>query len=162
TMTRAPLDASLSPGRPITTRLQIERLEDRWLPSGVAAASPAIGYASDHILVRFKTSIAPAAAPWSTGLTSLGGGVYEVSLAAGVSVTQAVAAYQKNPLVSLAQPDYQLRASAIPNDPQFGNQWGLNNTGQEGHRPGSDIGAPAAWDITTGTGNTIVAVIDSG
>ena len=55
----------------------------------------------------------------------------------------------------------------FPNDPQFGNQWGLHNTGQSGGTPGADIDAPEAWEITTGGvtvfGDTIVvAIVDGG
>lgn len=54
-----------------------------------------------------------------------------------------------------------------PNDPDFSFQWYLNNTGQSGGLPGADLGAPAAWEITTGgnspAGDTVVvAVIDGG
>ena len=57
--------------------------------------------------------------------------------------------------------------AATPDDPQFGNQWALNNTGQSGGTPDADIDAPEAWDITTGgltaDGDEIViAVIDGG
>ncbi len=59
------------------------------------------------------------------------------------------------------------RDANIPNDPQFGSQWALNNTGQTGGTPDADIDAPEAWEITTGgmssTGDEIVvAVIDGG
>jgi hypothetical protein len=55
----------------------------------------------------------------------------------------------------------------FPNDPQFGNQWGLHNTGQSGGTPDADIDAPEAWEITTGGvtvfGDTIVvAIVDGG
>jgi len=55
----------------------------------------------------------------------------------------------------------------FPNDPQFGTQWGLHNTGQSGGTPGADIDAPEAWEITTGGvtvfGDTIVvAIVDGG
>jgi len=40
--------------------------------------------------------------------------------------------------------------------------YGLNNTGQTGGTIDADIDAPEAWDISTGTGRTIVAVIDTG
>jgi hypothetical protein len=55
----------------------------------------------------------------------------------------------------------------FPDDPQFGNQWGLHNTGQSGGTPDADIDAPEAWDITTGGvtahGDTIVvAIVDGG
>lgn len=61
-------------------------------------------------------------------------------------------------------PDVVYRAESIPSDPQFGDQWALQNTGQSppGGTPGADINAPAAWDITTGTASTVVAVVDSG
>ena len=50
----------------------------------------------------------------------------------------------------------------IPNDPQFSSMYGLNNTGQTGGTIDADIDAPEAWNINTGTGRTIVAVIDTG
>ncbi len=53
------------------------------------------------------------------------------------------------------------RDDIIPNDPLFGNQWHLQNTGQGGGLVGADIKAPAAWDHATGAGMTI-AVIDTG
>lgn len=57
--------------------------------------------------------------------------------------------------------------SIIPNDPMFGSQWALNNTGQTGGTPDADIDAPEAWNITTGgltaLGDTIVvAIVDDG
>jgi subtilisin family serine protease len=53
-----------------------------------------------------------------------------------------------------AAPHYSLRASSdvIPNDPYFlSQQWNL-----------SQIEAPAAWDITTGSDRVMIAFIDSG
>jgi hypothetical protein len=38
----------------------------------------------------------------------------------------------------------------------------MHNTGQTGGTPGADINAPEAWDIATGTGSIVVAVIDTG
>ncbi len=50
----------------------------------------------------------------------------------------------------------------VPNDPLYGNQWGLNNTGQNGGTAGIDIHAEDAWDINTGDPNVVVAVLDHG
>jgi subtilisin family serine protease len=54
----------------------------------------------------------------------------------------------------------------IPNDPSFGQQWGLNNTGQNGGTPDADIDAPEAWNLTTSgmtaAGDTIVVCITDG
>lgn len=56
--------------------------------------------------------------------------------------------------------------SVIPNDPQFGNQWGLRNTGQVINSitgiAGNDINVAGAWDITTGSSNIKIGVLDSG
>jgi len=50
----------------------------------------------------------------------------------------------------------------LPNDPYFHLQWGLHNTGQTGGVPDVDIDAPEAWDLETGNGEVVIAVIDSG
>lgn len=57
-----------------------------------------------------------------------------------------------------------LYKDALPNDQKFtdGTLWGLQNTGQNGGKPGADIGAVPAWQVTTGTNSVVVAVIDSG
>jgi len=55
-------------------------------------------------------------------------------------------------------------ASSPPNDPlyQNGSQWGLRNLGQAGGLAGADIDAPGAWEITTGSADVVVAIIDGG
>ena len=67
----------------------------------------------------------------------------------------------------------------VPNDPLFGEEWGLQNTSQQvpgpvGESsvnnpgfigtsvPGADIDATLAWDRTTGDPSTVVADIDTG
>ena len=64
-------------------------------------------------------------------------------------------------LFEYVEPDYYLDMQVAPSEPAFNNGalWGLNNT--IGTR-GVDIGAEAAWQLTTGSTNVIVAVIDSG
>lgn len=61
-------------------------------------------------------------------------------------------------------PDYVGRLSLVPNDSFFqdGTLWGLRNQGQLGGVAGADIGITNAWDITVGSTNVIVGVIDSG
>ena len=48
--------------------------------------------------------------------------------------------------VSYAEPNYIARAGAIPNDPRFGELYGLHNTGQSGGGDDADIDAPEGWD----------------
>ncbi|NOX53028.1 MAG: S8 family serine peptidase, partial [Planctomycetes bacterium] len=51
---------------------------------------------------------------------------------------------------------------AVPNDPRFQHLYGLENTGQTGGTSDADIDAPEAWEITTGSRDIVVAIIDSG
>ena len=56
----------------------------------------------------------------------------------------------------------------IPNDPHFGSQWHLLNSGQSGGTVGADIRATTAWDVTTTGGapvrgdGVVVAIVDNG
>lgn len=56
--------------------------------------------------------------------------------------------------IKYAEPNYILRAQAMPDDPRMGNLWGMTK-----------IEAPQAWEISTGnrtSGWPTVCVIDSG
>lgn len=92
----------------------------------------------------------------------LGNGLFSVVLGDGLSVEEGLAYFQAQSWVRYAQPDYVVSLTRVPNDPSFPLQWGLHNTGQSGGRAGAHIGAVSAWDTTTGSGRTIVAVIDTG
>jgi subtilisin family serine protease len=78
----------------------------------------------------------------------------------------AIAALNKEPDVLYAEPNYIMHATALPNDPQFIQLWGLKNTGQSFNGlagvPGADIDAELAWNITTGSSSVVVGVIDTG
>jgi subtilisin family serine protease len=60
--------------------------------------------------------------------------------------------------VLAVQPNFVLRATAVPNDPQFSLLWGLQNLAH----PGADIHAVNAWNVSTGSRANVVAVIDTG
>ncbi len=68
--------------------------------------------------------------------------------------------------VVYAEPNYLIYAADVPNDPLFGNQYGLQNVGQtiagQPGVPGADISAVPAWDITVGSPDNVVAVVDTG
>lgn len=62
-----------------------------------------------------------------------------------------------------AEPDWMSNFSPrCGNDTHFNDQWGLNNTGQNGGTAGTDIKACNAWSTTMGSNNIIVAVLDHG
>jgi len=90
-------------------------------------------------------------------------GLCLVELPAETTVEEALVAFNEADGVLYAQPNYKLEAlSTVPNDPRFGDLWGMNNTGQTGGTVDADIDAPEAWDISTGNNQVIVAVIDTG
>ena len=64
---------------------------------------------------------------------------------------KAVAALQARDDVLYAEPNYLVHGEATPNDPSFGQLYGLTK-----------IGAPQAWDITPGNRSVVVGVIDEG
>lgn len=65
--------------------------------------------------------------------------------------------------LSSAQADPKLNATdGAPNDPQFTDQWLLNNTGQRDGAKQADVRALEAWKLTHGTREVVVAVIDTG
>ena len=53
--------------------------------------------------------------------------------------------------IAYAEPDFIRHFSVIPNDSDYGSLWGL-----------SAISMPSAWDISTGSREVVVAVIDTG
>src|SRR5882762_5955868 len=90
-------------------------------------------------------------------------GLHHVAAAAGVNPDVIAAQLAQEPSVEYVEPNFIVRAAAAPNDPLFPQQWALNNTGQLGGTSAArpDIGALAAWTITTGSANVVIAVIDT-
>src|SRR5438093_2722513 len=142
------------------------------LTFGLAAQSPARQnpYIQDEVILRFRAGIDE----YNKVLTHyrVGGtrarvfnsveGLEVIKLPPGLSVQKAIDYYQRLPHVLYAEPNYILRTTVIPNDPRFGDLWGLNNTGQSRGTPGADIDAPEAWNITKGSSSVVVAVVDTG
>lgn len=147
--------------------------------NGMIASSGHAGrparYVPGEVLVKFRDEAS------SSGITSLNrdmgakelravsahtGVIHQYKLDGALSVDEAVVQYQRNPAVEYAEPNYLYQLHVLPNDAQLGTLWGLHNTGQAvDGRTGTadaDIDAPEAWDISTGSPNVIVAVIDSG
>lgn len=74
-----------------------------------------------------------------------------IKLPDGVTVEQALASFSGFSDVETVQPNYIYKLAAIPNDPQYGSLWGMTR-----------IGAPTAWDSSTGSSSVIAAIIDTG
>jgi thermitase len=136
-------------------------------------------YASDKVLVRFRPEVNDAYADGllrSYGFPAVhripGIGVYSVRTVPGVSVGETLAMLRRNGDIALARPDYRARLADIPNDPFFlSYQYNLRNRGgildvSPDIRPqmtaGADIKATTAWDVTRGSAETVIAIIDTG
>ncbi|MCH7920088.1 MAG: right-handed parallel beta-helix repeat-containing protein [Planctomycetes bacterium] len=92
-------------------------------------------------------------------------GLALIELPPGMSVIDAVSAFNASGKVVFAEPNYRLHLAAAPSDPRFITQWALDN-GDIG-----DINLPEGWDIKSDAlppGATdpneaiIVAVVDTG
>lgn len=90
------------------------------------------------------------------------GRIVKVQVPKGVNRDHLIKKLAANPAIAVAEPDYPLHALAVPNDPDFGDLWALQNTGQSGGTAGADIKAVDAWDISTGSHEIIIGIIDSG
>ncbi len=79
------------------------------------------------------------------------GHIEDSTLRARLETLLAIKALKRDPRIEYAEPNYKVRAMAVPNDSGFAFQW---------HYPLIDL--PAAWDTTAGSPEVIVAVIDTG
>lgn len=140
-----------------------------------AARSPSFvpEYRSDEMLVCFDKSLSGSAARASLLKTLCGAtlkeefklvpGLVAVKLPPGLAVSGALSRLKTAHGIRFVQPNYIYHAQAVPNDPRFPDQWGLNNTGKEtGMVAGVDVRAVNAWNRTFGDPAVIVGVIDSG
>ena len=77
-----------------------------------------------------------------------------------------VAELARVPGVRFAEPDYLIESSATPNDPDLDQQWAISNTGRTVFGmpgfAGADEDVVPAWDVTTGSSDIVVAVVDTG
>ena len=134
------------------------------------AAVPAAAHAGDgDIVVRRAAGLSAAERNDVRRLAgvrlqrTLPVGHVEVVAAPAGGRAAALRRLRRDPDVVWAEPDRRVHADTA--DTYFGQQWGLQNTGQVVYdtagTPDADIDAPEAWSETTGQGAT-VAVVDTG
>jgi thermitase len=110
-----------------------------------------------EVLVKFKRDAPPASVRATLSAQNARAvgqvpalGVHRLSVPEGRELA-VIASLRHHPLVEYAEPNYIIHAVLDPNDPYFPSQWGLDM-----------IDAPEAWDITTGSSDIIIAIVDSG
>jgi len=83
-----------------------------------------------------------------------------------LSTEELIKKLQSDPNVESVEPNHIYKPLQVPNDPKFGKLWGQQNTGQTVNNTDgtedADIDAPEAWDISTGSNDVVIAVIDTG
>jgi subtilisin family serine protease len=78
-----------------------------------------------------------------------------------------ISALKSHPWVEIAEPNFIYHINKLPNDPMMDKLWGMQNLGQLDSSKtagvaGVDVNAEKAWDLTTGSRDVLVAVIDTG
>lgn len=128
--------------------------DDPPLPAGRVTAQ---GYGEGH-----RDRARQLAARSGLGVSAardLGQGMVALALAnpvAGEQLGPALAALRGNPDVEFAEVDRRRYVRALPNDTLYSSQWYLQ---------GAQVSATnfeAAWDTTTGSADTVIAVLDTG
>ena len=130
-------------------------------------------YVPGELLVKHKRDVRAAAKRYYRTLWDIRTlrtfrvtGAHHVRLPRGMTVKEALEIYRDDPEVEYAEPNYYRHTSVTPDDTYFNWLWGLNNTGQRVNgisgTPDADIDAPEAWDITEGSSDMIIAIVDTG
>ena len=116
-------------------------------------------YVPGELLIGFKSDVVPTSV--QTLNQQLGAKVVrqfsitplsQVRLPKQLSLAEAAKRYLADPAVAYVEPNYVVRAYATtPNDPSYGDLWGMVR-----------IRAPEIWDVTQGSSEVVVGVIDTG
>jgi subtilisin family serine protease len=134
-------------------------------------------YVEGEMLVKLKPGVLPTDDPTQVADRLLPGRVAQVEqietsdsadlfllrFDPGLAIEDAIQSALADPRVEYAEPNYLLRpAETVPNDQFFNLMWGLSNNGDNSGAAGADIAATRVWDITQGSQDVVVAVVDTG
>jgi len=121
-----------------------------------------------QIAVKLKAGADPAAVAAKLGLVAHGEhpaakGWFLFDAPSSAGALDAIEALATEAGVETAEPQLarHMTKRSIPNDPLFGGQWHLRNTGQSGITPGIDVNVTSVWDTWKGTGIRL-AIVDDG
>jgi hypothetical protein len=139
-----------------------------------APPTPAIAYSDSRVIVEWATGTDHADKVGARSdaevefKSDLGNRSFQlVEIEAGQTAREAIGELRSDPAVTVAERDGYSTPNSVPNDPLFGELWGLRNTGAgiagfSGALASADINAPLAWDRTVGSPSTVIADIDTG
>ena len=124
---------------------------------------------TDRLIVRLRdpgerdpdrriAEIAGRAGERLSRLRGMSGGSHVVQMSRAVSPAEARATARRlalDPWVDSVEPDLRMRPQATPNDALYPYQWNY-------FEAAGGINLPSAWDVTVGSANITVGVIDTG
>jgi subtilisin family serine protease len=167
---------------PVQFMAQSEPVYDPEFKGGVTSraqrpASSRPAFVPGEVLVKYKTAKTSAAKAVEQNFQLMARsynteiGVYRYQLPLGREVFDQVAELSQNPAVEFAEPNYYRYHNVNPNDPFYANfrtqaggtypnslqRWVYNGIGSN-----KNVNGEAAWDLTTGRPDVVIAIIDSG
>ncbi|MCA9729598.1 MAG: S8 family serine peptidase, partial [Candidatus Eisenbacteria bacterium] len=91
-------------------------------------------------------------------------GYYRVGLAPGQELFATLRTWNARPEIRFVEPVYMCYddALAVPNDPLYPNQWGMDNPGTGAWHDDADVRATEVWDITRGDPGVLIVIVDTG
>lgn len=149
--------------------------------SNISIGSPQ-NFVPGEVLVKFKPGHDQASRNWSLKKSGSflkqrlnNNSLEHWKLPINSSVEDTIKQLRDSGTVEYAEPNYIRQPRVLPNDPLLGYSWALSNTGQVVPGldstqtttrltgvPGMDLQLQQAWDITKGSKNVAVAIIDDG
>ena len=141
------------------------------LPVWFDRAQDAVGVLTNEIIVRGDDDRAAVAISRVAGLkswseTTFSRRLFRAQFVSPDAALKAANSLARTPGIRFAHPNFLLpkdfRGNSPAHEPYFSRQWHLENNGQLGGVVGADINVNAAWAVTTGTPETLVAVLDGG
>ncbi len=122
--------------------------------------SPSVEFVPDEILVKFKGTTSASTYYANLANRAIGArnlrvipriGVNHIRIPSGMSLDDAVFYYQRMSNVEYAEKNAKKKLLYNPNDSQFNTQYGPQK-----------VKCPEAWNISKGSSNVIIAIVDTG
>jgi len=126
-----------------------------WLTSNAAWAK---GYVEGELLIKYKPEVTTSARKTLNQRHALKVlrsyehlGINHLKLPEGVTVKDAIKTLKLEKHVAFVEPNYRRKVHTTPNDAQWSSQWALRQ-----------IQMPYTWEVTQGSTDVVVAVVDTG